>query len=370
MELTYCEQEQRFLPDRYVEGTCPYCGYDGARGDQCDNCGRTLDPIDLIDPRCRFDGSTPERRESEHFFLRLSAYNEKLKAWLGDGQGALAPPRAQLLARRAQRGPEGPRHHARPRLGRADPARRLRRASASTSGSRTSSATCRRRRSGRRSRARRRPGATSGRTRRAKIYYFIGKDNIWFHTLSWPAHGHDATAASTSPTTCRPTSTSTSAAARPARAAARRPSCRTTSSATTPTRCATTSARSCRRPTTASSAKTTSSAATTTSWSRTWGNLVNRVLTITYRNFDGKVPDPGDLRDADQALLDAGDAALACRRREPRAPATSARACAPRWPTPRRRTATSTRRSPGRRARATRRPPRAPSTPPSAPSRR
>ena len=80
MELTYCRRGERFLPDRYVEGTCPICGYEGARGDQCDNCGNALDPIDLINPRCRFDGSTPERPLSEHFFLRLSAYNDQLES--------------------------------------------------------------------------------------------------------------------------------------------------------------------------------------------------------------------------------------------------------------------------------------------------
>jgi hypothetical protein len=66
------------LPDRYVEGTCPNCGFARARGDQCDNCGRSLDPVELIDPRCRFDGSTPERRPTEHFFLKLSAYNDRV----------------------------------------------------------------------------------------------------------------------------------------------------------------------------------------------------------------------------------------------------------------------------------------------------
>lgn len=63
----------RFLPDRYVEGTCPRCDYDGARGDQCDNCGSTLDATDLISPRSRFTGSRPELRETEHFFFRFAA---------------------------------------------------------------------------------------------------------------------------------------------------------------------------------------------------------------------------------------------------------------------------------------------------------
>ncbi|WP_203567378.1 methionine--tRNA ligase [Aestuariimicrobium ganziense] len=72
----------RTLPDRYIEGTCPHCGYDGARGDQCDNCGRQLDPIDLKDPRSRLNGETPEFVETEHFFLDLPALAEALGRWL------------------------------------------------------------------------------------------------------------------------------------------------------------------------------------------------------------------------------------------------------------------------------------------------
>src|SRR5690554_5330362 len=58
----------RTLPDRFIEGTCPLCGYDGARGDQCDNCGNQLDPIDLKNPRSRINGETPVFVESDHFF--------------------------------------------------------------------------------------------------------------------------------------------------------------------------------------------------------------------------------------------------------------------------------------------------------------
>jgi methionyl-tRNA synthetase len=83
MPLPYCPNDRRFLPDRYVEGICPHCGYDGARGDQCDNCGKTINAAELLNMRCRICGTTPEIRESEHFFLRLSAFNEPLKAWLG-----------------------------------------------------------------------------------------------------------------------------------------------------------------------------------------------------------------------------------------------------------------------------------------------
>ncbi len=84
MRQLYCEQEQRYLPDRYVEGTCPLCGFENARGDQCDNCGRPLDATELIEPRCKFDGSTPVVRETEHFFLDLPAFSDRLMAWLED----------------------------------------------------------------------------------------------------------------------------------------------------------------------------------------------------------------------------------------------------------------------------------------------
>jgi methionyl-tRNA synthetase len=72
----------RTLPDRYIEGTCPICGYDGARGDQCDNCGNQLDPVDLINPVSRINGETPKFVESEHYFLDLPAFARALGDWL------------------------------------------------------------------------------------------------------------------------------------------------------------------------------------------------------------------------------------------------------------------------------------------------
>jgi methionyl-tRNA synthetase len=74
----------RTLPDRYIEGTCPICGYDKARGDQCDNCGNQLDPADLKNPRSRINGETPEFVETQHFFLDLPALAEALKQWLDE----------------------------------------------------------------------------------------------------------------------------------------------------------------------------------------------------------------------------------------------------------------------------------------------
>ncbi len=86
-EQYYDPEAERFLPDRYVEGTCPHCGYAEARGDQCDNCGRTLDPIDLINPRSGLTGTPPVRRSTEHFYLRLSAFADDLKTWLHTREG-------------------------------------------------------------------------------------------------------------------------------------------------------------------------------------------------------------------------------------------------------------------------------------------
>jgi len=81
----------RTLPDRYIEGTCPICGYDGARGDQCDNCGNQLDPVDLINPKSRINGETPKFVETEHFFLDLPAFSETLGSWLQSKEGLWRP---------------------------------------------------------------------------------------------------------------------------------------------------------------------------------------------------------------------------------------------------------------------------------------
>ena len=79
----YSNADGRFLPDRYIEGTCPNCGFEGARGDQCDNCTKQLDPTDLINPYSTISGSTDlEERETKHLFLRQSQMREKLQDWI------------------------------------------------------------------------------------------------------------------------------------------------------------------------------------------------------------------------------------------------------------------------------------------------
>lgn len=77
----FCEKHGKFLADRFVEGTCPKCGYDDARGDQCDKCGSLLDPLDLINPRCKVDGATPITKETTHTYLRLDVLQPKVEEW-------------------------------------------------------------------------------------------------------------------------------------------------------------------------------------------------------------------------------------------------------------------------------------------------
>jgi methionyl-tRNA synthetase len=81
-EQYYSETLERFLPDRYVEGVCPHCGYEEARGDQCDNCGKILDALELGNPRTKIDGSVPVVRKTEHFFLDLPKLESAVEAYL------------------------------------------------------------------------------------------------------------------------------------------------------------------------------------------------------------------------------------------------------------------------------------------------
>ena len=87
-QLVYSLADKRFLPDRYVVGTCPHCGYQQARGDQCDNCTRLLDPADLIHPRSAVSGSDEiEIRDSKHLFLMQTAFEPKLREWINGKKG-------------------------------------------------------------------------------------------------------------------------------------------------------------------------------------------------------------------------------------------------------------------------------------------
>ena len=87
----YSEAESRFLPDRYIEGTCYICGYEHARGDQCDNCGSLLEANEIIDPRSKTDGSTPILKETEHFFIDLGKLEPAVVEFLEAREGYMRP---------------------------------------------------------------------------------------------------------------------------------------------------------------------------------------------------------------------------------------------------------------------------------------
>ena len=297
----YCPQCRRFLPDRYVEGTCPFCGSTGARGDQCDECGKPLSPAELLSPRCRICGAAPEFRESEHFFLQLSAFQDRLAAWAG--QQTHWRPNVYNLTQRYLK--EGLRDRAITRdidWGVSVPVpgfenKRIYVWFEAVIGYLSAA------------REWARNGGDGERWRsfwqggEAKSYYFIGKDNIPFHTLIWPAmimgYGglnlpYDIPANEFLTVEGKKLSTSRNWAVwLPDYLSRYDPD---------PLRYLL----SINMPETSD---------TDFSWREfvrrnndelvaTYGNLVNRVLTFVYRNFDGMVPDPGELDSSGQALID------------------------------------------------------------------
>src|SRR3989344_5917037 len=90
MELTFCEHDKRFLPDRYVKGKCPKCGSADQYGDQCEKCGNVYKTTDLINPYCILCKNKPIRKDSEHYFFKLSEFSDRLRSWLENNR-ELAP---------------------------------------------------------------------------------------------------------------------------------------------------------------------------------------------------------------------------------------------------------------------------------------
>ena len=308
-EQFFDPEAERFLPDRYVEGTCPHCGFGEARGDQCDNCGRTLDVTDLIDPRSKMSGATPVRRETEHFFFKLSAFEEPLRSWLETRTGwrrqvknwALGmieeglPDRA--ITRDIDWGVEIP-------VDDLGPGKRIYvwfdavigYLSASVE---WASAT-------RDPESWRRwwqdPGAAS--------YYFIGKDNIPFHTVMWPAMlmGYGDL---NLPTDVPANQYITFGGAKASKSKGvgssvlwyldrlEADALRYAIAAVLPEQ----------NDTDLSDDQIISRV--NEELVATWGNLVNRVLSMSDRSFEGKVPAPRDLHVAEQHLLDGVDEMLA-----------------------------------------------------------
>jgi methionyl-tRNA synthetase len=310
MKVAYSPDFQRYLPDRYVEGICPHCGFPNARGDQCDSCGRTLDPVELINPSYRLAGKTYpiEVRDAQHLFFKLSAFQQRLLEW-AERQEHWRPNVRNFTRSYLQ---EGLRDRAISRdlewgvtvpmagfeekriyvwfeavvgylsaskewaAGTDDPeAWRL---------------------------------FWEGKGTRA--YYFLGKDNIPFHTIIWPAmlmaYGgldlpYDVPANEYLTLEGQKLSTSRNWAVWLPDYLDQFPP--------DPLRYAL-------------AANMPETGDTDFSWAEyvrrnndelvaTYGNLAHRVLTIIQRNFDGRVPEPGELEPADQEMVNRTNAALA-----------------------------------------------------------
>ena len=308
-EQLYDPESDRFLPDRYIEGTCPHCQYPEARGDQCDDCGRTLDAMELIEPRSRISGAAPVPRRTEHFYFRYSDFTEELARWLDTRQGwrphvvnfAKGWTEEGLIDRAITRdldwGVELP-------VGDLGPGKRIYVWYDAVIGYLSAS---------------KQWAADRGRPDRwkhwwhndeARHVYFIGKDNIPFHCLFWPAqlmaygglHLPDDVPANQYVTFKGGKASASRGVGMTiddALAAFEPDSLRYALAAALPEH-----------------------ADTEISFDEiarrvndelvaTWGNLVNRVLTLACRNLGGAVPEAPDRAPEDWAVLAGVDAALA-----------------------------------------------------------
>ncbi len=305
----YCPRCFRFLPDRYVEGTCPFCGNKGARGDECDACGKPLSAAELKDSHCHSCGTAPEFRETEHFFIKLSAFNDRLLEWVKSKDYWRANVRNftigfleeglkdRPITRDIEWGIKVP-----------EPGFENKRFYVWFENI-----------IGYLSAAKQWAKEIAGDENKwkdffvdpdAKTYYFLGKDNIVFHTMNWPAElmgygglnlPYDVPANEFLNIESKKISKSHQWAVWVPDYLSRY--------APDPLRYIL----SINMPETSD---------TNFSWEEfvrrnnnelvaTWGNLVNRVLTFTYKNFEGKVPETGKVNEAGKALLTRADEAAA-----------------------------------------------------------
>lgn len=304
----YDPEVGRFLPDRYVEGTCPHCGYERARGDQCENCGRTLDPHELLEPRSRLTGATPVPRETEHFFLLLAKFQDPLLEWLRTRQGwrkhvqnwAIGFLEEGLHDRAITRDLEWGVPLPEDELG---PGKRIYVWFEAVIGYLSASMEWARRHTD--------PHAWKEwwENPEAETYYFIGKDNIPFHAVIWPAMlmGYGGL---NLPTDVPANQYVTFKGAKASKSAGVGRSVLQYLNDYQPDalRYALASNLPEQQDTDLSEGELVRRV--NDELVATWGNLVHRVLTMTARNFDGRVPEPGALDQDDQALLDHIDAAI------------------------------------------------------------
>ena len=306
-EQFYDPEAQRFLPDRYVEGTCPHCGYTHAGGDQCDNCGRTLDPTDLIDPRSKLSGATPGRRETEHFFFQLPELAGQVRDWIEPqtkwrkhvknwALGMLEDIPARSITRDISWGINVP-------VDDLGPGKKIYvwfdavigYLSASIEWASTTDD----------------PDAWKQwwQDPEAESYYFVGKDNIPFHAVIWPAmliaHG-----GLNLPTDVPANQyiTFKGEKASKSKGVGRSIGWYTKRLQPDALRFAIAAILPEQNDTDLSDDEIVRRV--NEELVATWGNLVNRVLSMSDRNFDGKVPEPGKLTENDQEIIDLGGKTL------------------------------------------------------------
>jgi methionyl-tRNA synthetase len=306
-EQFYDPEVERFLPDRYVEGECPHCGYPDARGDQCDNCGRTLDPVDLIKPRSRLSGTTPVRRETEHFFFDLPAFKERLTEWLESkttwrkhvrnwALGMVEDMPVRAMTRDIDWGVDVP-------VDDLGPGKKIYvwfdavigyLSAAIEWASNTDD-----------------PDAWERwwKDPDAEGYYFVGKDNIPFHAVIWPAmlmgHG-DLNLPTDVP--ANQYITFKGAKASKSKGVGRSIGWYAERLQPDALRYAIASVFPEQDDTDLSDQEIIRRV--DEELVATWGNLVNRVLSMSARNFEGKVPEPGDPLEADREIVDLGQRTL------------------------------------------------------------
>ena len=306
-EQFYDPDAQRFLPDRYVEGECPHCGYPDARGDQCDNCGRTLDPTDLINPRSRLSGATPERRETEHFFLDLPAFSDRLREWLESqttwrrhvknwALGMIEDMPQRAITRDIDWGIDVP-------VDDLGPGKKIYVWFDAVIGYLSASIEWASNTDD--------PDQWESwwKDPDAESYYFVGKDNIPFHAVIWPAmlmgHGElnlPTDVAANQYLTFKGDKASAS------RGVGRSIAWYTERLQPDALRYAIASVFPEQNDTDFSDSEIIRRV--NEELVATWGNLVNRVLSMSGRNFDGKVPEPAELTDEDNAMLELGPKTL------------------------------------------------------------
>lgn len=302
-------EAERFLPDRYVEGTCPHCSYGEARGDQCENCSRTLDPVDLIEPRSRLTGATPVERATDHFYLRLSDFSDDLRQWLLSREGwrkhvlnfSLGWIEEGLHDRAITRDIEWGVDIPVDDLG---PGKRIYVWFDAVIGYLSASKEW--------SQIEGTPDAWKGwwENPESEHYYFIGKDNIPFHTIIWPAIllGYGGLNLPTD------VPANQFVTFKGGKASASRGIGLTIGAALDRYE------PDALRYALASNFPETSDVDITEGelvrrindeLVATWGNLVNRVVSMTHRYFDGVVPEPAALAGQDQAAIGVVDQAIA-----------------------------------------------------------